>query len=367
MFEHLGFRLDAGPTVITAPLLIAEPFTLFGERMDNNLELLPVTPWHRFQFAGDDKFGYGRTLGDTLTEIGRTDQGAYWSLLAHSKGIFDTGFTDLSSQPFHRLWTMPAKTPRLQCRCSDRSVRQLVASYVRYSKLCRAFSTQPLLIGDYPSDTMSACSLIYDLERASGVHLATDGTGTITRLLGDLRVGHRFDVGLGETMRQIKFEQSAATDVILEGGRAIAVDLVVSTANAFRRYTAVVQKAGQARATRFALAAAKCLTGLFVPDFGLTRRDHDVTHRTSGAVGAIAKFWRTDPTAKCSRTNSRSIGTGRPRPTRALLRQGATASAYCARFRTCKPEAIGRPKGRACKAGSWRRLGARSCPVWPSL
>jgi len=142
VFEWQGFRHDAGPTVITAPFLIAELFTLFGERMDDYLDLVPVKPWYRFHFSDGDTFDYGGTLEDTLAEIGRlepADRDGYVRLLAHSKRIFDAGFTDLSSQPFHRLGTMLAQVPRLLRLRSDKTVWRLVSSYIRrYHKHLRA-------------------------------------------------------------------------------------------------------------------------------------------------------------------------------------------------------------------------------------
>lgn len=283
VFEWQGFRHDAGPTVITAPFLIAELFTLFGERMDDYLDLVPVKPWYRFHFSDGDTFDYGGTLEDTLAEIGRlepADRDGYVRLLAHSKRIFDAGFTDLSSQPFHRLGTMLAQVPRLLRLRSDKTVWRLVSSYIRNPKLRRAFSIQPLLVGGNPFDTTSIYGLIHYLERAFGVHFAMGGTGAITRALGDLMARQQIEIRLGETVSRIKLENGAATGVILQDGREIAADLVVSNADAAHLYTTMVPKADQARATRLKLAAAKYSMGLFVLYFGTTRSYADVAHHT---------------------------------------------------------------------------------------
>ena len=45
------FRYDAGPTVLTAPVLFEELFALFGERLADHVDLLPVAPWYRMRFA----------------------------------------------------------------------------------------------------------------------------------------------------------------------------------------------------------------------------------------------------------------------------------------------------------------------------
>lgn len=58
VFERDGFRHDAGPTVITAPFLFDELFTLFGARREDYVDFVPLDPWYRFRFANGDTFDY---------------------------------------------------------------------------------------------------------------------------------------------------------------------------------------------------------------------------------------------------------------------------------------------------------------------
>lgn len=283
VFERDGFRHDAGPTVITAPFLIAELFALFGESLEDHLHLVPLTPWYRFRFDDGDTFDYGGTLEQTLAEIGRiepADRDGYLRLLAHSKRIFDVGFTELSAQPFQHLGTMLAQIPRLLSLRSDKTVWQLVARYIKNPKLRQALSIQPLLVGGNPFDTTSIYGLIHYLERAYGVYFAMGGTGAISRALGALMDRQGIEVRLGQTVRQIKVEHGAATGVILEDGQTLKADLVVSNADAAHLYTNMVPKTDQARATRLKLSAASYSMGLFVLYFGTTIQYPDVAHHT---------------------------------------------------------------------------------------
>jgi phytoene desaturase len=49
-YEHEGFRHDGGPTVITAPFLLEELFSLLGERLEDHVSLVPLNPWYRYVF-----------------------------------------------------------------------------------------------------------------------------------------------------------------------------------------------------------------------------------------------------------------------------------------------------------------------------
>jgi len=283
VFERDGFRHDAGPTVITAPFLIEELFTLFGERMADHITLVPLKPWYRFRFADGETFDYGGTLEETLDEIERIeprDREGYLGLLAHSRRIFDVGFTELSTVPFDRLTTMLRQIPRLVGLRSYETVWQLVSRYLSHPKLRQAFSIQPLLVGGNPFDTTSIYGLIHFLERAYGVHFAMGGTAAITRALGALMTRQGIDVQLGTTVDTIRIERGAATGVTLADGSSLDADLIVTNTDPAHLYGSMIGKSRQAVSARLKLATARFSMGLFVLYFGTTRTYPDVAHHT---------------------------------------------------------------------------------------
>lgn len=283
VYEREGFRHDAGPTVITAPFLFEELFALFGERFADQVKLVPLTPWYRFQFADGDTFDYGGTLEATLAEIERIeprDRAGYLALLEHSRRIYDIGFTQLSAQPFHRLGTMLRQVPHLLGLRNYETVWQMVSRHLVSDKLRRAFSIQPLLVGGNPFDTTSIYGLIHFLERAHGVHFAMGGTGAVTQALGGLMQRQGVEVRLGATVERIRIEQGVARGVELADGTVLDADVVVSDADAAHLYRDLVPRAEQALATRVKLSQAHYSMGLFVMYFGTTRMYPDVAHHT---------------------------------------------------------------------------------------
>ena len=183
------FVHDAGPTVITAKFLFDELFELFGKKREDYVEFRDVYPWYRIAFADGTHFDYGGTLEQTLAEIRRiepADADGYLRLLAHSKRIFDKGFTELGDQPFHEFYTMLKCAPDLARLGAWRTVYQMASKYIKNEKLRRVFSFQPLLVGGNPFNTTSIYSLIQYLEREWGVQFAMGGTGAIVRGLEKL-------------------------------------------------------------------------------------------------------------------------------------------------------------------------------------
>jgi phytoene desaturase len=283
VFERNGFRHDAGPTVITAPFLFDELFELFGEKFSDHVTLVPLKPWYRFHFADGDSFDYGGTLEETLAEIARIepkDCDGYRQLLQQSKRIYDVGFTELSAVPFHRFKTMLKQIPRLLGLRSYETVWQLVSRYLSNPKLRQAFSIQPLLVGGNPFDTTSIYGLIHYLERAYGVHFAMGGTGSITQALGGLMARQGIDVQLGQTVQSLTVEQGVVKGVVMDDGRILSADLVVSNADPAHLYGSMVKPSDQPIATRLKLGAAAFSMGLFVLYFGTTRTYPEVAHHT---------------------------------------------------------------------------------------
>ncbi len=283
VFERNGFRHDAGPTVITAPFLFEELFALFGERLADHIKLVPLKPWYRFYFSDGGTFDYGGTLEETLAEIQRIeprDCDGYLALLAHSKRIFDVGFTELSSVPFDRFTTMLRQIPRLIGLRSDLTVWKLVSRYLSNPQLRQAFSIQPLLVGGNPFDTTCIYGLIHFLERAHGVHFAMGGTAAITRALGELMTRQGIDIRLNTTVDAIRVENGLAKGVILANGQQISADLIVSDVDPAHLYRSMIPKSEQAASTRLKLAAAHFSMGLFVLYFGTTTTYPDVAHHT---------------------------------------------------------------------------------------
>jgi phytoene desaturase len=282
-FERNGFRHDAGPTVITAPFLFDELFELFDEKLSDYINLVPLKPWYRFEYADGEHFDYGGTLEETLAEIKRiepADCEGYLRLLEHSKRIFDIGFTRLSTQSFDSFWTMLKQIPRLVRLKSYKTVWQLVIYYLKNDKLRQAFSIQPLLVGGNPFDTTSIYGLIHYLERAYGVHFAMGGTNAIVKALENLMLRQGINIQLGTTVKSLVIEDSCIKGVVLEHGQTLTADIVVSNADPTYLYRHMVESKKQSWMTHIKALKPKFSMGLYVLYFGTTKTYPDVAHHT---------------------------------------------------------------------------------------
>ena len=174
VFKKGSFIYDGGPTVITAPYLFEELFSLFNKKISNYVEIVPLDLWYRFVFSNGQTFDYSgdeKSMEKEVKKFSDKDFEGYNNLVAFTEKIFNKGFTDLSDKPFNNLTFMLKQVPSLLSLKSYKSVYKLVSDYIKNEKLRRVFSMHPLLVGGNPFTTTSIYTLILFLEKKMGYSL----------------------------------------------------------------------------------------------------------------------------------------------------------------------------------------------------
>ena len=69
VYRDKGFTFDAGPTVITAPDCLRELFECAGKKMEDYVELMPVTPFYRLFWENGFSFDYSNNAESTFEQI----------------------------------------------------------------------------------------------------------------------------------------------------------------------------------------------------------------------------------------------------------------------------------------------------------
>jgi phytoene desaturase len=189
VFKKDGFTYDGGPTVITAPYLFDELFTLFNKKISDYAKIVPLQLWYRFVFEDKTSFDYSGneiSMEKEIQKFSNTDILGYKKLVNFTQKIFDKGFTELSTKPFNNIKFMLKQIPALLKLKSYQSVYKLVSSYISNEKLRRVFSMHPLLVGGNPFTTTSIYTLILYLEKKWGIHYSMGGTGSVVNALEKL-------------------------------------------------------------------------------------------------------------------------------------------------------------------------------------
>lgn len=281
--ERDGHVFDAGPTVVTAPFLFEELWALCGKRMQDEIDLRPVTPFYRIRFDDGQTFDYTGDAAAMRGEVGRlspSDVAGYERFLTMSEEIFKVGFEELAHVPFSRWTDMARILPDMVKLQSYRTVYGLVSKYVKDDRLRQVLSFHPLLVGGNPFSTTSIYTLIAFLERKWGVHFPIGGTGALVKGLVGLIEGQGGSVRLQTEVKQILVEKGRACGVLLADGERIAADVVVSNADSAWTYKYLIPAEARRRWTDRKIERANYSMGLFVWYFGTKVQYPDVAHHT---------------------------------------------------------------------------------------
>jgi len=281
VFRQDGFTFDAGPTIITAPFLLEELWSLAGRRFADDVNLVPIEPFYRIRFDGGSYIDCASDPGFMRAEILRLapgDLAGYEKFIALTEEIYRIGFEQLGHVPFGSWTDMARILPDLLRLSGHRSVYALAARHVRDERIRAALSFHPLLVGGNPFKVSAIYAMILHLERRHGVHFAMGGTGRIVEGMVGLIAGQGGTIRCNTTIDRITTANGVATGVMLEDGTSIAADIVVSNACTAHTYKHLLRDAPRRRWTDRKLDRTRYSMGLFVWYFGTDKRYAEVPH-----------------------------------------------------------------------------------------
>jgi phytoene desaturase len=283
VFVREGYSFDAGPTVITAPHLIAELFTLLGRDPDDYFELMPVDPFYRVEFPDGSRFDYvgeEERIIEQIRAMSPQDVDGYRRLAKQAEAIFAVGYDQLVDAPFDSVWDMMKVVPDMVRLGSYRTVYGMVATFLKDERLRQVFTFQPLLVGGNPFNTTSIYLLIHWLERKWGVWFPRGGTTAVVKALVKLLEEVDVEVRCNAPVGQIEVEGGRAVAVRLEDGTRIPCSAVVSNADPSTVYTKLIDPRHRSTHTDRSVARKEQSMSLVVGYFGTKSKYPDIAHHT---------------------------------------------------------------------------------------
>lgn len=283
VYRQDGFTFDAGPTMITAPVLLEELWGLCGRSLSDDIDLRPISPFYRIRFHDGETFDCFGDADAMRAEIGRLfpdDVAGFEHFMKASEAIYRVGFEQLGHVPFGSLRDMLRIVPDMVRLQSYRSVYSIVSKYVKDERLRVALSFHPLLIGGNPFKTTSIYCLIAFLERNWGVHFAMGGTGKLIQGLVGLIEGQGGVVRCDAEVTEILVANRRVSGVRLISGESIAADIVVSNADSAWTYRYLLPPEFRSTWTDRRIERSRYSMSLFLWYFGTGRRYPDVAHHS---------------------------------------------------------------------------------------
>ena len=280
-----GYTFDTGPSIITAPHLLHDLWASAGSRLDDDVDLVPLTPYYRIRFADGRAFDYGGPPEHVEAQLRAFDPHAvdgYHRFMDATRHIYRRAFEDLAGQPFHRFATFAGLVPELIRLNAAQSVYGFVSRFFRDPQLRTVFSFHPLFIGGNPFRASAIYSIVPYLERQGGVWFARGGMyalveamhGLFSRLGGHTRLSTAVDEVLVDDATR------RATGVRLASGEMLEAAAVVLNADVATAYMRLVPARHRRRMTDRRMRAYRYSMSCFLLYLGLDRQYPQLLHHT---------------------------------------------------------------------------------------
>ena len=284
VFKKGSFTYDGGPTVITAPYLFEELFSLFNKRISDYVKIVPLDLWYRFVFNDGKTFDYTgneKSMESEIKKFSDKDFKGYKQLVSFTEKIFDKGFTDLSDKPFNNFSFMLKQIPALLKLKSYKSVYKLVSKYISNENLRRVFSMHPLLVGGNPFTTTSIYTLILFLEKKWGIHYSMGGTGNVVKALEKLMLEEGIKIIKGAEVTEIITENKNVKSIKINNSKIIECNYVICNSDPPNVYKNLIKyKNNYNFLFKQKMKRMDYSMGLFVYYFGSKKQYKKVAHHT---------------------------------------------------------------------------------------
>ena len=283
VFKKEGFTFDAGPTVITAPKLLEELFTLFNKNISDYVKIIPLKLWYRFVFDDKSSFDYSgdeELMKKEIEKYAIDDFVGYQKLVKLTEKIFDKGFTELSSKPFNNISFMLKQVPALLKLKSYKSVYELISTYISDNKLRKIFSMHPLLVGGNPFTTTSIYTLILFLEKKWGIHYSLGGTGNLVKAFEKLMKEEKIEIIKNSSVTELTNLNNQIVSVTVNNKDVLKADYIICNSDPPNVYKNLIKPNNYGFLFNKKIERMNYSMGLFVYYFGSKKQYNDVAHHT---------------------------------------------------------------------------------------
>jgi phytoene desaturase len=233
--ERAGYALDTGPSVFTAPEIVADALAAVGEKLEERLTLLPLETTYRAQFADGSQLDVHADPDAFAAEVaalcGPAEADALRRYLAHLAELYRLQLSTFIDRNLDSpLDLLGPSLLALARRGGFGRLSRHVAGYFADDRLRRLFSFQALYAGVSPYRAIAAYAVIAQLDIGAGVWHPVGGMAAVPNALAAAAAdaGVVFRYGVDATLEVAGARVGA---VRTSDGERLDADAVVVTAD----------------------------------------------------------------------------------------------------------------------------------------
>ncbi|MGY1772793.1 phytoene desaturase family protein [Blastococcus sp. SYSU D00813] len=232
-----GYTLDTGPSVFTAPELVADTLAAVGEELDDRLELVPLTTSYRAQFPDGSHLDVHADPDAFAAEVealcGPAEAAALRRYLADLADLYRLQLRTFIDRNLDTpLDLLGPELVQLARRGGFGRLSRHVERHFADDRLRRLFSFQALYAGVSPYRAIAAYAVIAQLDIGAGVWHPVGGIGAVPRAMAAAAAEAGVVLRYATPVRRLDVGGNRVTGVVLDDGERLPADAVVVTADA---------------------------------------------------------------------------------------------------------------------------------------
>ena len=235
--ESRGYALDTGPSVFTAPEVLADTFAAVGEKTSDRLTLTPLETSYRAQFADGSSLDVHAAPEAFAAEVARlcgpAEADALRRYLADLAELYRLQLTTFIDRNLDSpLDLLGPELVQLARRGGFGRLSTHVGKYFADDRLRRLFSFQALYAGVSPFTAIAAYAVIAQLDIGAGVWHPEGGIAAVPRALGAAAADAGVEFRYGADVAALPTSGRRVSGVQLADGEVLPADAVVVTSDA---------------------------------------------------------------------------------------------------------------------------------------
>ncbi|MFD2092205.1 phytoene desaturase family protein [Blastococcus deserti] len=234
--ERAGYALDTGPSVFTAPEIVADTLAAVGEKLEERLTLVPLETTYRAQYADGSHLDVHADPDAFAAEVaalcGPAEADALRRYLADLAELYRlqlSTFIDRNLDSPRDL--LGPQLVALARRGGFGRLSRHVERHFTDDRLRRLFSFQALYAGVSPFRAIAAYAVIAQLDIGAGVWHPMGGIAAVPAALAAAAADAGVTFRYGSTVEELKTSGGRVAAVRLGGGDRLPADAVVVTAD----------------------------------------------------------------------------------------------------------------------------------------
>jgi phytoene desaturase len=227
-----GYAFDTGPTVLTMPDLLADALDCVGERMQDWLDLIPVSPLYRARYADGSVLDVHADTDAMAEEIARVcggDEAAgYRRYVRFVSRMYRYEMRDFIDRNLDSpLSVLTPNLARLVALGGFRRLASKIGEYLKDPRTQRIYGFQAMYAGLSPHEALALYSVIGYMDCVAGVYFARGGMHAVPRALAGAAEKHGVQFRYGTTVTRVELRGRWAVAVHTADGERIPCDAVV--------------------------------------------------------------------------------------------------------------------------------------------